>query len=372
MAVSEKMLPFSYSNLEKEAELALSKEPFTYVQSGAGAEITLCENETAFNRWAIVPRVLKDVSSRVLSTDILGTHLPASFILAPIGNQGILHPEGELASARAAAAFGVPFIASTVSTFSLEEIAAANGTGSRWFQLYWSSDFEVTASLVHRAEKAGYTAITVTVDMPVVGYRERDLDHQYFPLALGKGAANFLQDPIFLSRLSKPPAEDMTGALAHLQSLFFTPSLTWEKVKKLREITSLPIIIKGVLHEEDARKAVDAGFDGIVVSNHGGRQLDGCISSLDALSPIVTAVAGKIPVMLDSGIRRGADVVKALALGADAVLLGRPYVYGLAVGGENGVKHVIEQYIKDVDTAVALTGLTAVSEANRGTVRKVN
>jgi isopentenyl diphosphate isomerase/L-lactate dehydrogenase-like FMN-dependent dehydrogenase len=371
MTVSERTLPFSYSFLERAAELKLEKEPFTYVQSGAGAEVTLRDNEAAFKRWAIVPRVLKDVSRRNLSIDILGTHLPASFMLAPIGNQGILHPEGELASARAAAAFGVPFIASTVSTFSLEEIAEANGDGSRWFQLYWSSDFEVTASMVQRAEKAGYSAIVVTVDMPVVGHRERDLNHQYFPLALGKGAANFLQDPVFQSRLKKSPVEDREGALAHLLSLFFEPALTWEKVQKLREITSLPIVIKGVLHADDAKTAIDLGFDGIVVSNHGGRQLDGCISSLDALPVISEAVADRIPVLFDSGIRRGADAVKALALGADAVLLGRPYVYGLAAGGEDGVKHVINQFIKDVDAGVALTGLTKASDANSAILRRI-
>ncbi|MFC0186843.1 alpha-hydroxy-acid oxidizing protein [Fictibacillus aquaticus] len=372
MTVIERSLPYSYSHLEKAAELTLEKEPFTYVQSGAGAEVTLRANEEAFERWAIVPRVLKDVSSRNLSANLLGTHLPSSFMLAPIGNQGILHDEGELASAKAAAAFGVPFIASTVSTFSLEEIAAANGDGSRWFQLYWSSDFEVTASMVQRAETAGYSAIVVTVDMPVVGHRERDLNYQYFPLALGKGAANFLQDPVFQSRLSKSPVEERDVALAELLSVFFEPALTWDKVQELRKITSLPILIKGILHADDAKIAVDLAFDGIVVSNHGGRQLDGCFSSLDALPAIADTVKGRIPVLFDSGIRRGADAVKALSLGADAVLLGRPYVYGLAAGGENGVKHVIEQFIKDFDSAIALTGLTKASDANRSILRKVN
>jgi lactate 2-monooxygenase len=363
-------LPFSCDLLEKLAEEKLETGPFTYVQSGAGSESTLRANIQAFENYRIVPRVLRDVSRRNGSTKVLNIELQAPFLLAPVGMQGIVHPEGELASARAASSLGIPYIASTVSTYSLEEIAEALGDTPRWFQLYWTCDPELTFSLVRRAEQAGYSAIVITVDTPVLGFRARDLNNDYFPLKLGKGAGNFFHDPVFRSRLRQPPEEDFEGAIQYLLDVIFHPSLTWEQIHQLKKQTSLPILIKGVLHKEDAEKALGYGLDGIIVSNHGGRQLDGCISSLEALPSIVEVIQEKIPVLLDSGIRRGVDVIIARALGASAVLLGRPYVYGLAVEGEEGVKHVLESFMKDIDISLALSGVSELDQVDSSLICK--
>ncbi|MDI2587274.1 alpha-hydroxy-acid oxidizing protein [Psychrobacillus sp. NEAU-3TGS] len=371
-SVSNLELPHSVSLLEKVAAESIENGPFTYVHSGSGNEITLKANIDAFESWQIVPKYLNDVSIRDTSSKILGTTFPNSFALAPVGVQSIFHPEGELASARAAAHHGVPFIASTFTSHSLEEIATHLGDTPRWFQLYWSKDEELAISMVKRAEKAGYSAIVITVDTSLIGNRERDLNNGYSPLKLGKGSANYINDPVFLERFKTRPSSDDKGVIDKIGDLLFNPSLTWEDLRTIKKHTSLPILLKGILHEEDASKALDYGVDGLIVSNHGGRQLDGCISSLEALPPIADVIQDRIPILLDSGIRRGSDVIKARALGASAVLLGRPFVYGLAVSGEQGVRHVLKNLINDIDTSLALTGCTSMTQVNESIIRRKN
>jgi isopentenyl diphosphate isomerase/L-lactate dehydrogenase-like FMN-dependent dehydrogenase len=313
----------------------------------------------------------QDLSVRDLSTEVVGTKMPAPVLLAPIGVQTLLHPEGELASARAAAAVGLPLITSTASATALEEIAEANGESPRWFQLYWPNDDELAASLVRRAEAAGYSALVLTVDNYLPGWKPRDLQQAYLPFLEGIGIAQYLSDPVFQQGLEKSPEEDMGAAVGHFLGVFANPALTWERLEWLRGATTLPIVLKGVLHPDDAREARERGVDGIVVSNHGGRQIDGAIASLDALPPIVDAVGDGISVLLDSGIRSGADAFKALALGADAVLVGRPYLWGLALDGQNGVETVLRSLLAELDLTMTLSGFTRVSEIDSGVLRQI-
>ncbi len=336
-----------------------------YVFGGAGSEDTMRANEAAFRRWRIVPRMLRDVSARDLSRTVLGTRLPAPVALAPIGTQSIVHPEGELAVARAAASVGLAMTVSTVSSHPLEQIAAAAG-GPKWFQLYWPTDRELAASLLTRAERAGYQALLVTLDTFLPGWKPRDLQHGWQPFLEGVGIANYVSDPVFLARLAKPPEEDPQGAVSEFVVQFSNPRLTWEDLEFLRSHTTLPIALKGILHPDDARAAREHGVDAVVVSNHGGRQIDGAIASLDALPAIVDAVGGELGVLLDSGVRSGADVVKALALGADAVLLGRPYLWGLAVGGEAGVTAVLRSVLAELDLTLGLSGHVSPSQLHPG------
>jgi lactate 2-monooxygenase len=338
-------------------------EPRTaaYVFGAAGAEDTMRANEEAFRRWRIVPRMLRDVSARDLGVTVLGTELPAPLGLAPIGIQTIVHPEGELAVARAAAAVGLPMTVSTVSGSPLEEIAEA-AEGPKWFQLYWPVNRELAASFLARAEHAGYQAIVVTLDTFLPGWKPRDLTGAWQPFLEGVGIANYLSDPVFLSLLEKPPDEEPLAAVGQFLMQFTNPGLTWDDLDFLRSRTTLPIALKGILHPDDARAAVHHGVDAVVVSNHGGRQVDGAIASLDALPAIVDAVGGELQVLLDSGIRGGADVVKALALGADAVLLGRPYLWGLAADGEAGVLAVLRGMLAELDLTIGLTGHRRPSE----------
>jgi isopentenyl diphosphate isomerase/L-lactate dehydrogenase-like FMN-dependent dehydrogenase len=299
---------------------------------------------------------------RDLSVEVLGTPSPFPFFLAPVGVLSIAHPEGELAPARAAAGLRVPFILSSAASHSIEEIAAAMGDAPRWFQLYWVSDREVVESFVHRAEASGYAAIVVTLDTLALGWRPRDLRNAYLPFRQGEGIAQFTSDPVFRSRLSVPPEEDPLLAAGTMLAMFPNLALRWDDLSWLRELTSLPLLAKGVLTAEDAVRAFDAGIDGLVVSNHGGRQVDGAIASLDALLEVRAAVGPDAPVLMDGGIRGGPDVLKALALGANAVLLGRPYVYGLAVGGQSGVEAVLHQLAAETDLTLALIGGTVARE----------
>jgi lactate 2-monooxygenase len=352
-------IPVAATELERRAVEAMEPRAANYVGAGAGGEDTMRANAEAFRRHRIVPRMLRDVAARDLSTTVLGTAMPAPLMLAPIGVQKVVHEEGELATARAAAAVGVPMIASTNSHFSLEEIAAAGGAAApRWFQLYWPNDPRLAQSLVERAERAGYGAIVVTVDTFVPGWKARDLQQAWLPFLNGMGVANYFQDPVFREGLEKPPEEDVGGATGHFLGVQANPSLTWDDLAWLRERTALPILVKGIQHVEDAREAVGRGVDGIVVSNHGGRQVDGAIASLEALPPIAAAVGDEIAVLFDSGVRGGADVLKALALGADAVCLGRPYVWALALEGQAGVEALLKMVLAELDLTMALCGLT--------------
>jgi isopentenyl diphosphate isomerase/L-lactate dehydrogenase-like FMN-dependent dehydrogenase len=365
-------LPIAWGELEERARESLDDRAIAYIFGGAGSEDTMRANLEAFRRWRIVPRVLRrDLSVRDLSVDLLGTRMPAPVLLAPIGVQTLLHEEGELASARAAAAVGLPLITSTASATPLEEVAVANGDAARWYQLYWPNDDQLAASLVRRAEAAGYSAIVLTVDNYLPGWKPRDLQQAYLPFLEGIGIAQYLSDPVFQSELEKPPEEDIGAAVGHFLGVFANPSLTWERLEWLRDTTSLPIVLKGILHPEDAREARERGVDGIVVSNHGGRQIDGAIASLDALPPILDAVGDGMTVLLDSGIRSGADVFKALALGADAVLLGRPYLWGLALDGQNGVETVLRSVLAELDLTMTLSGFTRASEIDGSVIRQL-
>jgi lactate 2-monooxygenase len=354
--------PISLEALEEQAREKLSPEAFGYVAGGAGGEDTMRANRAAFARWRIVPRMLRNVEQRDLRVQVLGQELLAPVLLAPIGVQSIVHPDAEVAVARAAAELGVPFVLSTASSKALEEVAEAAGNTMRWFQLYWGRDPEVTASLLSRAERAGYSAIVVTLDTALLSWRERDLQNAYLPFLLGEGLGNYFSDPAFRKALAKPPEEDPQGAILQFVRIFSNPSLTWEDLRFLREHTQLPILLKGILHPEDAKHALQAGVDGILVSNHGGRQVDGALAALDALPRVVAAVRGQVPVLFDSGIRRGADAFKAIALGAQAVLLGRPYIWGLGLAGEQGVREVLLNFLADFDLTLALSGHRSVQQ----------
>jgi lactate 2-monooxygenase len=362
-------LPLTYDELEKRAERQLTRGAYGYVAGGAGSEDTMRANREAFRRWRIVPRMLRDVSTRDLATTVLGTAMPAPVLLAPVGVQSIVHAEAEVAVARAAAATGVPMVLSTASSRSLEEVADASGASPRWYQLYWPSDPDLAASLVGRAERAGYAAIVVTLDTWLLAWRPRDLELAFLPFLHGEGIANYLSDPVFRAALDSPPEEDMFGAVRHFLAVFSDPSVTWANLAFLREHTRLPIVLKGILHPDDARRAVDHGASGIIVSNHGARQLDTTPTTISVLPEIVDAVAGGVEIYVDGGIRRGTDVLKALAYGARAVLVGRPILWGLAVGGEAGVTLVLELLRQEFDLAMALSGCLTLSSITRDLVR---
>jgi isopentenyl diphosphate isomerase/L-lactate dehydrogenase-like FMN-dependent dehydrogenase len=355
--------PTALDELERRAAEALQPEPRGYVWGGAGTGDTMRANLEAFRRRRLVPRMLRDISQRSLATTLLGTELPAPVLLAPVGVQTIVHPDGELASARGAAELGVPVVASTAADRSLEQIAEAAGDSPRWFQLYWPKDDAITESLVRRAEAAGYSALVVTLDAIELAWRPTDLAHGYLPFLQGTGIAQFTSDPAFCAALEKPPEEDVPAAVGHWAQVI-NRVITWDDLAELRSMTELPILLKGILHPEDARKAQRRGLDGVIVSNHGGRQVDGAIAALDALPGVVDAAGDDMTVLFDSGIRSGADIVKALALGADAVLLGRPYLWGLALDGAAGVETVLRMLLAELDLTLALCGYARPAEVS--------
>ena len=355
-------LPTDLTRLEEIAERRLGPGPVGYVAGAAGDGKTVRANREALDRWRIVPRTLRDVRQRDLSVELFGTRVPAPVALAPVGVLSIMHPDAEPAAARAAAAQGLPFILSTASSTTLEQVAEAmdsvSAAAERWFQLYWPKDREVTVSLLTRAAKAGYRVLVVTLDTWLLAWRPRDLDQAYLPFLRGVGTANYFSDPAFQAGLAKPVHEDLNAAVLHFAQMFADPAKTWADLAFLREHWDGPIVLKGVLHPDDARRAADAGMDGLVVSNHGGRQVNGSIGAADALPGIVRAVGDQITVLFDSGVRSGDDVFKALALGAQAVLLGRPYAYGLGLDGQAGVEHVLRCLLAEFDLTLALSGYT--------------
>jgi lactate 2-monooxygenase len=368
--------PLDWRELERDAYAMLSRGPRGYIQGGAGRGHTIRANREAFDEWRIVPRMLKDVSERSLERTVLGAKLPAPVLLAPIGVQTVAHPEGELASARAAAHVGLPLIASTAASHTIEQIADAarvataalqgDTEGDRehgfWYQLYWPRDRELARSFIARAETAGYEAVVVTLDTWLLGWRPTDLTDGFLPFLRGEGNVNYLQDPVFRAALPKPPEEDMPSAVAYWAWQFSNPAVTWADLEFLRECTKLPIVLKGIQSVQDAQLAVEHGIEGIIVSNHGGRQVDGAVGSLQALPGVVEAVGECCEVLFDSGIRSGADALKALALGARAVCLGRPYTWGLALGGEQGVIDVLRAFLAELDLNMALSGHANVDE----------
>jgi lactate 2-monooxygenase len=355
-----------WRQLEHDALQLLRRGPRGYIAGGAGLGETMRANREAFDRWRIRPRMLRDVSQRSLARAVLGTELPAPVLLAPIGVQTLAHPEGELAMARGTAQVGVPLVASSAASHTIEQIAQAAGELPCWYQLYWPRERELARSFVQRAQQAGYRAIVVTLDTWLLGWRPADLSEAFLPFLWGEGNRNYLEDPVFRGLLQAPPEEDMQGAIGQWAWQFANPSVTWEDLAFLRECTDLPIVLKGILHPDDARLAVEHGVQGVLVSNHGGRQVDGSIGALDALPEVVRAVDGRCEVLFDSGIRSGADALKALALGAGAVLLGRPYIWGLALGGAEGVSEVLRSFLADLDLAMALSGYANIDEVDMG------
>lgn len=389
-------VPVSPSRLERAARRKMSREGFAYVAGGAGAERTMAANRAEFDRWRIVPRMLRDVSKRDPSTTLFGRTLPAPLLLAPIGVLEMAHPEADVAAAAAASAAGVPMIFSNQASRSMEACVAVMGDAPRWFQLYWSQSTELALSFVERAERNGCDALVLTLDTTILGWRPRDLDLAYVPFLRGRGLAQYTSDPVFqrqvdadvatfvrrktrvtpsaistlvqLARAHPGRFRDNMRSVAPLAAVqrfidtYSKPSLNWDDVALLRERTSLPLLLKGVLHPDDARRAVDHGVDGVIVSNHGGRQVDGSIATLAALPGIVDAAGANLTVLMDSGIRTGADVFKALALGADAVCVGRPYAYGLAIAGRKGVEEVIANLRADFELTMALSGCRTVDD----------
>ncbi len=394
------IIPFDFKALEAAARDRMSKEGFAYMAGGAGLETTMDANRQAFGKWQIMPRMLRDVSERDISIELLGQKLPSPFLTCPIGVLEMAHPEADIAVAKAASSLGIPMIFSNQASVAMEKCAEVMGESPRWFQLYWSKSNELVQSFVKRAENCGCSAIVVTLDTTMLGWRVRDLDLAYLPFLRGMGIAQYLSDPVFMRLLGEPKEEETAikprinattirnliatvnrypgkgffkklrsgkpmAAVRQFINIYSRPSLTWDDLAFLREQTKLPILLKGILHPDDARKAVDAGMGGIIVSNHGGRQVDGAIGAFDALPGVVDAVDRQIPVLLDSGIRSGADAFKAIALGAKAVCIGRPYAYGLAIAGQAGVEAVLQNFMADFELTMGLAGCTSVPEINK-------
>lgn len=385
--------------LEKNAKRRMSREAFAYIAGGAGVGSTVISNRKAFESYKIVPRMLRDVGTRDTSVELFGDKLPAPFLLSPIGVLEMAHDDADVAVAKAAAQLGIPYIFSNQASRSMEECSSVMGISPRWFQLYWSKSNELVGSFVQRAEKCGCKAIVVTLDTTMLGWRTKDLELAYLPFLEGKGIAQYTSDPVFLRMLEEEDnAPDVkrkitlttirglismvnrypgNGFMKKLRSrkpikavrkfisTYSNPSTTWDDLKFLRTQTKLPIVLKGVLHPDDGKKAIDYGIDGIIVSNHGGRQVDGAISTFEALPGIVDAVQQKIPVLMDSGIRGGADAFKALASGATAVCIGRPYVYGLALAGKEGAYEVLRNIMAEFELTMGLSGCTSIAQINR-------
>lgn len=392
------VVPSSWPALEAAARRAMSPAAWAYIAGSSGSESTAAHNRAALDAVQLVPRVLRDVENRDLSIEMFGHRYPAPVIAAPVGVLELAHPQADLGAAAAAAAIGLPFVISSQASIPMEELAAAHPSAPRWFQLYWSSSDDLVASFLERAEAIDVDAIVVTLDTHVLGWRPRDLDLAYLPFIRGQGIAQYTSDPVFARLVAEriaAPAPDrarpkitretirtliaMTrnypgrfwnnvrsplprAAVETFLEVFSRSSLTWEHLSFLREHTSRPILLKGIQHPDDARQAVDRGVDGIIVSNHAGRQLDGAVGSADALPRVIDAVGDRIPVLFDSGVRSGADVAKALAMGARAALVGRPYAYGLAVAGAPGAEAVLRNIVAEFDLALALTGHRSARE----------
>ncbi|MFB7796931.1 alpha-hydroxy-acid oxidizing protein [Isoptericola sp. NPDC056134] len=399
-------VPTSAAGLERAARRASSARAWAYVAGGAGEGRTMRRNREAFDRWAVVPRMAAGAVERDPSVELFGTRHASPLLLAPVGAAALLGADADLAVARAAAATGVPFVLSNQACHPMEACAAEMGAAARWFQLYWSTDEDLVDSLIARAEAAGAGALVVTLDTTVLGWRPQDLDLGSLPFARGLGIAQYTSDPRFgelvrerVARAAASGARDAVqvtaGAVRSLLAMtraypgrfrdnlrspepraavetfldvYSNPGLSWEHLATLRDRTRLPVVLKGILHPDDARRALDLGVDGIVVSNHGGRQVDNAVASLDALVAVRDAVGPGPTVLLDSGVRTGADVLVALALGADAVLLGRPYLYGYAVAGQDGVEEVIRNVLAELDLTMALVGARDVAAITRDLV----
>ncbi len=365
-------LPMSFAELEAKAEAAMSPSLWSYVAGGSGDERTQRVNVTAFDDWGLMPRMFVGANDRDLSVDLFGMTLPSPVMMAPVGVIGLCAQDGhgDLATARAAARTGVPMIASTASADPMEQVAAEFGDTPGFFQLYTPKDRDLAASLVARAEAAGFKGIVVTLDTWLPGWRPRDLSTSNFPFLRGLCLANYTSDPVFRASLQRTPEEDPQAAVLQWIQIFGNP-LTWDDLPWLRSLTDLPLLVKGICHPDDARRARDGGVDGIYCSNHGGRQANGGVPAIDCLPAVVEAADG-LPVLFDSGIRSGVDVVKAIALGATAVAVGRPYAYGLALGGVDGIVHVLRSLLAEADVTMAVDGYRSLKELTPEALRRVN
>ncbi|KAK1186115.1 alpha-hydroxy-acid oxidizing protein [Streptomyces sp. NBS 14/10] len=365
-------LPMTSDELEPLAEAAMAPAVRSYVAGGAGNEHTQRANITAFEQWGLIPRMMVSPTQRDLSVDLFGMHLPTPLLMAPVGVVGLCAQDGhgDLATARAAARTGVPMIASTLTVDPMEQVAAEFGDTPGFFQLYTPSDREVAESLIHRAEAAGFKAIVVTLDTWIPGWRPGDLAASNFPQLRGHCLTNYTSDPVFRSRLAKAPEDDPAATVMHWAKIFGNP-LTWDDLPWLRSITNLPLILKGICHPDDVRRAKDGGVDGVYCSNHGGRQANGGLPALNALPEVVEAADG-LPVLFDSGVRTGADVIKALALGATAVGVGRPYLYGLTLAGADGVVHVLRSLLAEADLLMAVDGYPTLADLTPDALRRLS
>jgi lactate 2-monooxygenase len=355
-AAAASRIPDDLSQLEARAAEVLDPEALAYILAGAGDRATTRANAAAFRRWKIKRRTGSRPAKVDLSTTVLGTRMPAPVMFAPIGVQTLAHPDGDLATARAAAGLGLTYLHSTQGAYKMEAVAEANGDGSRWYQLYWPTDDELAVSFLNRAKAAGYTHLVITLDTTLLGWRPLDLDRGYSPFLENKGIANYTSDPVFQRKLVVPAELAPLAAGIVFAGVFQNPGLNWDRLPLIRANWDGPILLKGIQSPRDARLALEHEIDGIVVSNHGGRQVDGAIASLDALGPIVKAVGDEMSVLFDSGIRTGRDAFKALALGADAVLIGRPYIYGLALAGERGARIVMRMLVDELEDEIRRAG----------------
>jgi lactate 2-monooxygenase len=367
-----KQFPLSFSEWEAKARETLAAGPFGYVYGGAGAGETMEANLQGFRQYRLRPRICSDVSKREIGIDLFGRKANVPFLLAPIGVNSIFHPDAELAPAKAAAKFGVPYVLSNVASTEMEKIAEVMGEALRWFQLYPPKSEELTQSFLRRAEKSGFAAVVITVDSTLLGWRETDLRNAYLPFMEGHGMANYFSDPIFRAFLKQPPEENLKEAVIKALDQGNNTCFTWKQFQIIRDYTQLPLLLKGITHPDDALLAIEHGADGIIVSNHGGRQLDGAIGTLEALPSIIKAVNGKVPVIVDGGFRRGADVIKAIALGAQAVQIGRPYIYALSVAGQAGVEQIILNLIAETELQLAILGKTRIDDVDRALIWKID
>ena len=363
-------LPIDMAEIEAKAVAAWPEEIVSYVQGGCGDERTQDLNVSAFARWGLVPRMLVNASRRDMSINLFGMKLPTPIFMAPIGVLGICSQDGhgDLATARAAAKSGVPMVASTLSVDPLESLVPEFGDVPGFFQLYTPNDREIAESFVRRAEAAGFKAIVVTLDTWIAGWRPRDLTRSSFPQLRGHCLANYFTDPVFRSRLSQPPEEDPQSAVWYWASVFGVP-LAWSDLPWLRSLTKLPLILKGICHPEDVRRAIDGGVDGIYCSTHGGRQANGGLASLDML-PAVVESAGSTPVLFDSGVRTGTDIIKALALGATAVGIGRPYAWGLGSREPPASCMCWRCLLAEADLLMAVDGFPTLADVRAATIIK--
>ena len=360
--------PIAYTDLREAAWEQMDERARAYVHGGSGTEETF-ERNRDFSSYRIVPRMLRGVQNRDLSVELLGNRQEFPVMITPLGVQSLLHEEGELATARACRELDVPFTLSSLASTPMEEVSDALGETTKWFQFYWSSDRAVAESFLDRAEASGYDAIVFTVDAPTLGWRDRLLERGYYPFLEGEGVANYLSDPAFRDGLEAPPEQDMQAAVDRFLEIFGDESLTWSDLEYLADYTDLPVVLKGVLHPEDARLALEHGADAVQVSTHGGRQVDGSITALEALPEVAEAVGEEAPVLFDSGVRRGSQVFKALACGADAAMIGRPFAYGLGLDGQPAVEWVLENIIAEFDLTMGLAGYDDAAAIDSSAVR---